>query len=267
MTALSGDDVLALWTARERVPEGAVLAAPVRRLLERSPEQHGINHKVFRVVEDAPLRAAAEATARLLNDAPGSDERVAAYLRGTYAALRSLLGGDGRHLLIDNDPGVTAAIGQHLAADAHTTFIAVIRDPSDQYIDRRAKAESSEPVAVNILRTARSARQRRRELDALAALAARRPERLLVVTFERFVKDAEYRERFFARLLGTPAPAESATNRFVPERSARNVGLAVRPKDRIQRTLFLRACEPSYRRAAASADGEAWPELAINDNR
>lgn len=47
MTALSGDDVLALWTARERVPEGAVLAAPVRRLLERSPSSTASTTRSF----------------------------------------------------------------------------------------------------------------------------------------------------------------------------------------------------------------------------
>lgn len=263
----STNDVLALWTAGTRVPDDAPLSPSVRRLLGRRSGRHRINDKVLRTVDDAPLRDAASATAELVRDASGHKERATAYLRGTYAAMRSLLGGDGRHVLIDNDPGVTPAIARHLRADDRVAFLAVIRDPGDQYVDRRAKVESEEPVPINLLRTIRAARLRRRELGALATLAGQRPDRLMVVTFERFVRDAEHRDQLLGRLFGTPPVPTERERRFVPERSTRNVGLAVRPGDRLQHEVFRRACDSAHRRAAASADVRTWPELAIDINR
>jgi len=261
---LQGDDVLALWTAGTRVPDGATLAAPVRRLLSRSAGEHQINRKVLRTIDDEPLREAADATASLVRAAMGEDERAIAYLQGTYAALRSLLGGDGRHLLIDNDPGVTAKIDQHLLADDQTIFVAVIRGPSDQYVDRRAQIEAHEPVALNALRMIRSARLRRHELEALTELAERRPERLLVVSFEDFVTNAKYRERFFERLFGTSTISGNSSPRFQPEHSVRNIGLAVRPKDRLPHEVFRRGCEGQHARAAAHAASSSWPGPAID---
>lgn len=257
---LSGLDITALWTAGSRVVDRPALDPRIRRTLDRTAGQHRINHKVFRTVEAEALHAAAERTAALVAAATDGPGRAAAYRRGTYAAMRSLLGADGSHVLIDNDPGVTPVIAHHLDADDHVLFVAVIRDPGDQYVDRRAKIEGDESVPLNLLRTLRAAMHRRRELRALAALAERRPDRLFIVAFERFVREADYRELLLARLVGTPdANASESPPRFVPERSARNVGLRVDARDRIQHSLFRRACATAYGRAAAFATPAAWP--------
>ena len=267
LRGLSTDDILGLWTAGARVPDPSALSPSVRRLLERPAGQHHINHKVLRTVDDAPLRNAAEATATLLRDAVGAEERATAYLRGTYAALRSLLGDAGRHILIDNDPGATPAVERHLRADDRVAFVTVIRDLRDQYVDRRAKVEMNESVPVNLLRTIRSGRLRRRELSALSALAARRRDRLFVVAFERFVLDADYRRQFLERLLGGAPAASDREPRFLPEQSARNIGLAVRPGDRIQRAVFRRSSDRAHGLALSRSSAEEWPVLAIGGGR
>lgn len=262
MSDLSAADVVALWTAGSRTVDRTGPCPRVRQALVSATDVHRINHKVFRTVGDDELRTAADLTAGLVRSATGPAGRASAYLRGTYAAMRSLLGRQGRHVLIDNDPGATPAIAQHLQADERVAFVAVVRDPGDQYVDRRAKAEPGEPVPLNVLRTLRSAVLRRKELSTLADLAAGRPDRLLVVAFERFVRDAGYREQFFERLLGRTSAAEAGRPRlFVADNSVRNIGLTASSEDRLQHATFQRLCTPSHRRVSTHAEPTAWPSV------
>lgn len=261
---LSAEDVLALWTAGARVPSTARVSVPVHRFLRRTSASHAVNSKVFRTVGDDPLRAAAEEAATSVNGAGGAD-RTAAYIRATYAAMRSLLGSTGRPLLLDNDPGVTSRIAQHLAADPDVRFVAVVRDPSDQYVDKRAKVDRDASIVENLARTLVSARLRRRELIALREAASTWPSRALAVRFERFVHESSYRAALRDVLLpdlrtsATPVPEE----RFIPERSAQNIGLTPAHRDRVTVAAYRRVCRRAHQQVAVIAVPDHWePPLA-----
>ena len=256
---LTGVDLLALWTAGARSRPGATLSGPVQRFLDRTATSHAVNRKVFRTVPDDELIGAAHGAAAALTGSRPS-ERTSVYLQQTYAAMRTLLGAVGRPLLIDNDPGITARIARHVDADPDVRFVAVVRDPCDQYVDRRAKAGSATPVPVDVARTLASAAVRRRELDTLARTAARRPGRVVVVTFERFVQDAAYRDALLDLVLDGPLPGGRTVSeqRFVPSRSARNVGLSPDRRDRIAAALYRTACRSPHDRAARLAEPSRW---------
>lgn len=252
LPSLSAPDLLALWTAGQRVHAGTRLSREVRRFLHRTTASHGVNGKVFSTVPDDALHRAAEvATARIVATTPGS-ARLTTYLAATYEAMRTLLGGSGRPLLIDNDPGITPRISEHLRADADVRFVTVIRSPSDQYVDKRAKADATSPVVLNLTRTALSGLRRRRDLQALAATAAAWPDRVIVVPFERFVTDDAYRARLLDRTVPgrrTPEDTVAAEGpRFVATRSARNVGLRPASRDRVAHASYVRLCDGPHQR-------------------
>lgn len=252
-------DVLALWTAGARTGPDPNASEPVRRFLRRTATSHAVNRKVFRTVPDDELvETARSAAAELSGSSPG--ERTRAYLRQTYAAMRTLLGAAGRPLLIDNDPGITARIVHHVDADPDVRFVTVIRDPTDQYIDRRAKAGARTPVPVDFARTLASAVVRRRELSLLAQAAALRPGRIIVVTFERFVRDAAYRDGLLDVVLGRAEAArmEFLAERFIPARSEGNIGLRADRRDRLALTAYRSACRSPHDRAARLAEPACW---------
>ena len=259
LPSVTGADVVALWTAGARGGPDPNVAGPVRRFLRRTAASHAVNRKVFRTVPDDALVEAARIAAEALSDA-SPDERTQTYLRQTYAAMRTLLGAAGRPLLIDNDPGSTPRLERHLEADPEVRFVTVVRDPADQYVDRRAKAGATTPVPVDVVRTLASAVVRRRELSTLADTAAARPGRILVVTFERFVQDASYRDALVEVLLGQAAGSvpRIAEERFVPARSQTNIGLRADGRDLLALTAYRAACRRPHERAARLAEPSSW---------
>lgn len=256
---LSAADMLALWTAGTRVAP-VKTSRRTRRIVTRTSRSHAINRKVFAKVDEGRLWSAAERAAAQIHHTRSHSARSAAYIIATYSAMRELLGGEDRMLLIDNDPGVTNALDSHLDADDHVAFIAVIRDPRDQYTDKRTKVHPNDPVPLNILRTIGSALRRRRELSALLRSEARGSGRLLVVAFEQFVSETAYREQLIGRIIGQ-VPAEQAASdlRFRPEDSMRNVGLAGSRRDAIAQRIFAALCAAPHRKALELATPERWP--------
>ena len=261
---VTGVDVLALWTAGARSGPDADTSGPVRRFLKRTASSHAVNRKVFRTVPDAELFDAAEAAAAALSDSAPND-RSSVYLQQTYTAMRVLLGSAGRPLLIDNDPGISARIMRHLDADPEVRFVTVVRDPADQYVDRRAKAGAGSPVPVDVARTLASAVIRRRELTMLARAAAARPGRVFVVAFERFVHDATYRDALLDVLLGRAGSLGTAipTERFIPERSQGNVGLRADRRDRLALSAYRAICSSPHARTASLAEPPSWGPKAV----
>lgn len=256
---LSGIDVLALWTAGRRVPEGAAIGLPTRRFLRRTATSHTNNRKSFQTIAVEAVLGAAEATAAAIARTDAPSGRSNAYIVGTYAAMRTLLATDGRSILVNNDPGATNQVARQLQLDAQSRFLAVVRDPSDQYVDRRLGVEPDEARPVNLVRTAASGFLRRRHLTAIARVAATFPDRCLIVEFERFISEPMYRERLVELALdGSTSRERPSRLRFDAQRSMRNVGLAVPRKDAVQHGVFTRLCAGPYRRAQAQSGPDVW---------
>lgn len=260
---LTGMDVLALWTAGTRLPDGAVIAPETRRFVQRTVASHGVNQKFLRVVDDATLLEAAEATAADIARATSARERGDAYILGTRAAMRQLLPLDGRMVLIDNDPAVSTHIRRHLRLDSDSVFVGVIRDVSDQYIDRRRIINHDQSRLVNLGYVIVSGLIRRRYFRELLAAVEEFPERCLIVEFESFVQDAEYRERLLKSVAaGADAREREREPRFVPEMSAKNIGLSVSKGDALQHAVYTGLIRGPYRRAQQRSGPNVWPEAA-----
>ena len=260
---LTGLDVLGLWTNGTRLPEGAVIGGATRRFLARTRVSHANNRKFLLKVADEPLRAAAEETAAGIARAAGGDARSDAYIAGTRHAMRTLLPLDGRMIVVDNDPAVSPAIRRHLRLDPHSIFIGVIRDLSDQYADRRTGVDPDQSRPRNLAHMTASALLRRSSFEELAAAVDEFPDRCLIVEFDRFVSDDAYRERFLhAVLAGAPPRARERPARFAPERSARNVGLAMPKRDALQHAVYTRLLGGPYRAAQVRSGPDVWPEVA-----
>lgn len=258
---LAGVDILALWTAGTRVPDGAALGAATRRFLRRTAASHANNRKSFQTVATDRVLAAAEATAAAIARSDAPADRTDAYITGTYAAMRALLPTEGRNILVNNDPGATGQVAQQLRLDARSRFIAVVRDPSDQYVDRRLGVEPDEARPVNLVRAAASGVLRRRHLTAIAGIAATFPDRCLIVEFERFVSEPAYRERLVELAVdGATGRAIPARLRFDAARSMRNIGLTVPRRDALQHRVFTRLCDGPYRRAQERSGPDVWQE-------
>lgn len=260
---LGPDDVLALWTAGTRVPEDARLSTATRRFLRTTATSHAINRKSFQKVGLTELRDAAAMVAAAVGASTDPASRSATYIRATYAALRTLLPTEGRAILLNNDPAATGIAARHLRLDPATLFIAVIRDPSNQYVDRRLGVEPDESRARNLLHTTASGLMRRRQLRAIADTAAEFPSRCLIVEFERFVREPDYRAHLLAvAVAGTTTRRPEGEPRFAAERSVRNVGLAVPARDTLQHAVYTRLCAQPHATARARSGPDAWPDPA-----
>lgn len=260
---LSGLDVLALWTAGTRLPEGAAIGAPTRVFVRLTTGSHGVNRKFLLKVDDESLRAAAEETAADIGRAGSGRERADAYILGTRRAMRTLLPLDGRMVLIDNDPAVSAHIRRHLRLDPRSIFVGVIRDLSDQFTDRRTGINTNHSRPYNLVYMTTSALLRRRYFEELAAAVEEFPDRCLIVEFDRFATDAAYRERFLSSVVAGAAPRErERPRRFDPDVSSRNVGLEVPKRDALQHAVYTRMLRGPYRRAQLRSGPEVWPEVA-----
>lgn len=260
LTAL---DILALWTAGTRLPEGAVISPWTRRFISSTVRSHGVNRKFLLKVGDAELRVAAEETAADVAKARSRTGRAEAYIIGTRRAIRRLLPLDGRMVLIDNDPAVSTQVTKHLRLDPHCIFIGVIRDLSDQFTDRRTGINTDHSRPFNLAYMTTSALLRRRYFDELADAVDAFPDRCLIVEFERFVTDATYRHQF----LDAVAPAGESREREGPVRfeaatSARNVRLKVPRRDRLQHAVYTRLLAGPYQRAKERSGPDVWPVVA-----
>ena len=260
---LSGLDVLALWTAGTRVPDGAPVGAATRGFLRLTADSHGVNHKFLLKVDDDALRAAAEETASDIRQAGSGRARADAYILGTRRAMRTLLPLDGRMILIDNDPAVSTHVRRHLRLDPRSIFVGVIRDLSDQFADRRTGINTDHSRPYNLAYMTTSALLRRRYFAELAAAVDEFPDRCLVVEFDRFATDATYRQRLLDAVVAGAAPRErERPPRFDPEVSARNVGLEVPKRDALQHAVYTRLLGGPYRAAQVRSGPDVWPEVA-----
>lgn len=261
--SLSGLDILALWTAGTRLPDGAHIRPATRRFLGMTERSHGVNRKFLLKVDDEALRGAAEETAADIGRAGSARERADAYILGTRRAMRSLLPLDGRMVLIDNDPAVSTHIRRHLRLDPRSVFVGVIRNLSDQFADRRTGINTDHSRPYNLLYMTTSAVLRRRYFAELAAAVDEFPERCLIVEFDRFATEADYRERFLASVTAGAEPRErERPRRFDPAVSARNVGLEVPGRDALQHAVYTRMLGGPYRKAQERSGPDAWPEIA-----
>lgn len=261
--ALTSLDILALWTAGTRVPEGAVLSPWTRRFIRMTIRSHGVNRKFLLKVGDAELRAAAAETAADVAKARSSTGRAEAYILGTRRAMRDLLPLDGRMVLIDNDPAVSTHVTKHLRLDPRSIFIGVIRGLSDQFTDRRTGINTDHSRPFNLTYMTTSALLRRRYFDELADAVDAFPDRCLIVEFERFVTEAGYRQRFLDAVAPAGEPRErEGPVRFDAAASARNVRLAVPKRDVLQHAVYTRLLAGSYQRAQVRSGPDVWPAIA-----
>lgn len=262
---LTGDDVLALWTAGTRLPEDAAIGVATRRFLRRTRRSHGVNRKFLLKVDDVPLRSAAEDTAQAIAAARTRQERSDAYILGTRRAIRALLPLDGRMVLIDNDPAVSTHIRRHLRLDPQSIFVGVMRNLSDQYIDRRNRINHDQTRLRNVVYVIASGLLRRRYFAELIRAAREFPERCLIVEFEPFVSDSDYREAFFASVLAGSEPRDrEGPVRFAAEHSVTNIGLELPKGDRLQHAIYTRMLDRAYMKAQQLAGPDAWPTAATS---
>jgi hypothetical protein len=104
---------------------------------------------------------------------------------------------------------------------------------------------------------------RRRQLRAIADTAAEFPSRCLIVEFERFVGEPDYRAHLLAlAVAGTTTRRPEREPRFAAERSVRNVGLAVPARDTLQHAVYTRLCAQAHATARARSGPDAWPAPA-----
>lgn len=101
----------------------------------------------------------------------------------------------------------------------------VARDPLDQYADRREHDIKHWMTPERFVRFYREGRQG--FVRGLAKLGAARSADVREVEFERFVRDAAYRDDVLAWLLGGSL-GRRQRRRFDPERSAANIGIHTR---------------------------------------
>lgn len=261
---IGGADVLALWTAGTRQPDGARISDATARFLERTSRTHAVNHKAFLRVEDTPLREAAQAVAERIARATEGVARAEAYISGTYAAIRSLLPSGDQMVLIDNDPAVTEHLLTHLRLDERIVFVGVIRDLSDQFVDRRTGIVPHHSRPKNLAYMTISALRRRPRFRVLETAAKEFPDRCIIVEFEPFVTDPAYRERFRAAVSRAPHRLPGDRARLDPERSATNIGLPVPRGDALQHAAFTRLLDRDYRAARRRSGPEVWPDAVAD---
>lgn len=260
---LTGNDVLALWTAGTRLPSDAELSETTRRFLHRTAESHGVNRKFLLKVDDASLRAAAEETAQAIAGSRSPQDRADEYIVGTRRAIRTLLPLEGRMVLIDNDPAVSTHILHHLRLDPKSIFIGVIRNLSDQYIDRRNRINHSQSRPKNLAYVIASGMLRRRYFAEIVRAVQEFPDRCLIVEFESFVSDEGYRRTLLdAVLAGSDPQDRTSPARFDPERSVKNIGLELSRRDRVQHAVYGRMLDRPYRTARQHAGPDWWPRVA-----
>lgn len=175
---------------------------------------------MFGTAYSGVFRRMIEALLHLPAEPPLEDFRL--ILTDTTEALSAALTGarDEQRIVFNN-----AIFGPEidmLAIFRNARAAVVVRDPLDQYADRRAhdiKHWMTPERFVRFYRDGRSAFAR-----GLAKLEAEQVARVREVEFERFVRDARYREDVLAWLLdGRIERYES--RRFDPERSAANIGI------------------------------------------
>lgn len=233
---INSHDVIALWTNATRTESTEALSPRVRSFVAKTRQSHEINAKFLREIESKTLRQGAESVVAALENAGTPDERRSAYIRGTYETIRTAFEATGLSILIDNDPSISPQIPLHLEQEA-VHFVAVVRHPSDVYVDRRRVVNPNESTVRDLLRTSLSAWRRLHELRSLAQLVEQQHPRLIVVEFERFVRDDRYRQDVLEAIVGGVASRVTG-ERFEPTQSQKNIGLLARRRDLLARLIF-----------------------------
>jgi hypothetical protein len=133
-----------------------------------------------------------------------------AYVRSASGAA------PGETVLLDNVVHVSnVRFAQHFR---NVKFVAVVRDPRDQYVDNLDRNRNFKLTSEAFIE--RYDRQRR-----LLSEVAGRSDNVMVVDFERFVADVEVRRELSA-WLGVRFAIRVPVNRhFIPEESAKNIGI------------------------------------------
>lgn len=229
-------DVIALWTNGTRTGRTDSLSPRVKSFVTQTKRSHEINSKFLRKIELKTLRQGAESVVAALEDASTPDERRSAYIRETYKTIQAAFGASGLSILIDNDPSISPQISLHLEQE-NVHFVAVIRSPSDAYVDRRRVVNPNESTVRDVMRTSLAAWSRLRELRSLAQLVHQQHPRLIVVEFERFVSDDQYRQSVLESIIGGDG-SRVAGERFNPTHSQQNIGLLPRRRDLLARSIF-----------------------------
>jgi hypothetical protein len=126
-----------------------------------------------------------------------------------------------QRLLLDN--AMHAYNFDLLAVMPDVDAIAVLRDPRDQFVSR---AMEKDPARRDLWSIENFVRSRSRLMEKFELACADLPShsRLLPVSFESFVSDEAARLEVLAHV-GVSRPAETRPRHFIPESSARNVGI------------------------------------------
>lgn len=254
---ITADDIIALWTNAARTERVEALSPRVRSFIERTRHSHAINAKFLRTTEPSVIRQGAESMATVLANTESQDERRSSYIRFTYETIRAAFEATGLSVLIDNDPLISPRIPLHLE-QTNVRFVAVIRRPADVYVDRRRTFNPDESPARDVLRTSLSASRRLRDLHSLAQIAERQHPALLVVEFERFAHDEQYRSRIVDSIAGGIVPPTE--ERFEPARAQKSIGIRPQRRDLLARSVFamtLRRAHGRLVRAGAESISRA----------
>lgn len=263
-----GPTLAALWTAGRIGLSDSPFSSRLEAFIAAEHPLSASNRKTFLTLDDDQVRTLADAAAAAMAAASDPDERARRYVHWTRRGLAAVAAHHGLTVVLNNDPGIATVRDEHLV-DPDTLMIGVVREPGDLFQDRRNGVNKEESAVRNLARALASALRRRREYRRIIDLARRDPTRVWLVTFERFVRDADHRAELLAAA-GLPSDG-FAPERFIATRSSRNIGLASRGLDRIARRVFTTICGRTYRAACELAVPERWrhpsPALASKDRQ
>lgn len=241
---ISADDIVALWTNAARTERVEALSPRVRSFVERTRHSHAINAKFLRTTEPSVIREGAKSMAAALATTESQDERRSTYMRVTYETIRAAFRATGLSVLIDNDPTISPRIPLHLE-QTNVRFVAVVRRPADVYVDRRRTFNPDESSVRDVFRTSLSASRRLRDLHSLARIVERQHPALLVVEFERFAHDEQYRSGIVESIAGGMA-SRPTEERFEPARAQKSIGIRPQRRDLLARSIFAMTLQRAH---------------------